>query len=163
VSVLAVTADVGGFSLRHLGRALGLVDLALVAGAALYLVAAVRSWTAAGDDRAVANDTAPSAVGGLIGVAATAASVLMAATGVVLGLGAGSTPISAQASSQLTLTAVWLVLSLIAGTLSASYVLTHIHHRESVAENPYVVGCATAQLVALVGGGVFFTVSLFLL
>jgi hypothetical protein len=156
-------ADEPRFSFCSLGLWLGIIDVCMVLLAVAYTVLATRSWIRPKAERAKASDRSVAAVGSAIAISATGASVLMAAVGVLLGLGGGEQRLADQAHSQLVLTAVWLVSSLVCASLCSSYVITHIHEAKSIAEHPLVIGCATVQLVTLVFGGLFFVIGLFLL
>jgi hypothetical protein len=128
-----------------------------------YTAAALNTWKGGDAAPTVQGAAAVPAVSGFITTSATGASVLMAAVGVLLGLGGAEHPLSDRAFTQLALTGVWLIASLLAGAFSATYMLTHVHHKGSVAENRYVLGCAMAQLGTLMFGGVSFVIGLFLL
>lgn len=122
--------------------------------------AAAERAAAAGsvDERAMA----ASSVGSFVTLGIAAAAVLLTGAGVLLGVEGGATPLPHRVFSQLMLATGWLVASLIFGALSASYVINHIHHPGSVAENRLVNFFAAGQLWALVVGAIYFMLSIVL-
>jgi uncharacterized protein YneF (UPF0154 family) len=81
----------------------------------------------------------------------------------VLGLGRDARPLPADASTELTLAIGVLIASLVFGLVGGAYVLNHIHKPKSVAENPWVMACAAAQMTAMTVGAIGFMVALVLL
>ena len=130
------------------------------AAAADRASAAAERAAAAGsvDERAMA----ASSVGSFVTLGIAAAAVLLTGAGVLLGVEGGATPLPHRVFSQLVIATGWLVASLIFGALSASYVINHIHHPGSVAENRLVNFFGAGQLCALAVGAVYFMLSIVL-
>jgi hypothetical protein len=130
-----------------------------VAAADKASAAAERAATAASvDERAMA----ASSVGSFVTLGIAAAAVLLTGAGVLLGVEGGAAPLPHRVFSQLVLATGWLVASLIFGALSAAYVINHIHHAASVAENRLVNFFGAGQLCALVVGATCFMLSIVL-
>jgi hypothetical protein len=106
---------------------------------------------------------AAQSVGTFVTVSVAGASILIAASGVLLGIEPNKQVVPPEVFTQLSLGIVFLVVSLGAGAVAASYVLNHLHHDESVAQNALVEASAAAQLSGLVFGAICFTISVFLL
>jgi hypothetical protein len=139
------------------------LDVALPILFFLYTFLVYRSWTGNIPYRAPADREIGSyAVGTFITVAVAGASLLMTAVGVLLSLKPLGNPVPRDVFTELVVAALWLVVSLAAGAISASYVLNHLHFGQSVAEHPLVIAFASAQLLALIVGATLFVVSLFL-
>jgi hypothetical protein len=101
-------------------------------------------------------------VGTFITVSVAGAAILLAASGVLLGIEPNRQTVPPRVFTELSLGIVWLVLSLACGIVAASFVLNHLHHADSVAKHPLVETCAAAQLCALLFGGISFMISVFL-
>lgn len=152
------------FRLGSLATSTQIINATAVVIACVYAIVAYRSWQTKGPDRPDADlDRAVTAVGMFITVGVAGASVLATGTGVVLGVGGGKKPLPAAVTTELTLAMGALVLSLVFGVISASYVLTQLHQRTSVAESAPVIVCATIQMLSMAFGGLAFMLSLVLL
>lgn len=124
-----------------------------------------RAWkgrTRASDLSSEAKAMAMTAVGGFITVSVAGASILLAGTGVLIALEPGGSSVPADVFTDLGLTTIWLVLSLICGAVAAAYVINHVHQLHSVAEHPLVMAFSAAQFVALVLGAVYLVIAIFL-
>jgi hypothetical protein len=126
------------------------------------VAAAEKAVAAAGPNSADGRAMAASAIGSFVTLGVAAAAVLLTGAGVLLGVEGGATPLPRSVFTELVLATGWLVLSLVFGAISMSYVINHIHHSESVAENRLVVFFAAGQLAALVIGAVYFVLSIVL-
>ncbi len=152
------------FSWDSLPTSVQIIDIVVWVGGIAYTLAALRAWLTLGAtemldaERAIAVN----AVGTFITINVAAASVLLAGVGVLIGLGFGNEPVPQDVFTELTLAAVLLVISLFCGAVSAAYIVNHVHHSKSVAENFLVMTTSTAQFISTVGGGVFFVTAFFL-
>ena len=102
-------------------------------------------------------------VGTFITVCVAGASILLAASGVLLGIEPNKQVVPPEVFTQLSIGVVFLVVSLAFGAFAASYVLNHLHYDYSVAQHPLVEASATGQLYALVLGAFCFMISVFLI
>ena len=168
----------GLFSLGSLPWWAWVLDLAILAVVVVYVVGTWLSWrtdpvraaTLAGGTPARATRTledmarAVASMGNFRSVNVAGASLLLAAIGVLLGFHSSCQSTPHSAFTQLTIGAIWLVSSLLAGVISGGYELNHIHVTgRSIAENPLVMTAASGQMGALLAGGALFVSSLFLL
>lgn len=145
--------------------ALRIVTVVLAVSFALYIFLVYGAWK---DNAAKTNLEAEeqtrgvTAVAGFITVGVAAASILLAATGVLLAFEPSQSQISTKVFSDLVIATVWLVVSLICGVFAAAWIVNHVHHKTSVAEHPLVMAASSGQFVALVLGSIYFVVAFFL-
>lgn len=152
------------FDWLSLPRAVQALDAFLVVFFFLYITGSCLAWRARNRTEIENHERnlAAASVGTFITVSVAGAAILLTGTGVVLGLKPGDNAVPQDVFTQLVLATVWLVWSLFCGVVAASYVLNHIHRKQSVAEEPLVMTFATAQLTALWIGGVMLVIGLFL-
>jgi hypothetical protein len=129
----------------------------------LYVICAYGEWGKRNNSRnAEERALGVSAVSGFITVGIASASILLAATGVLLAFEPGHSRIPTKAFTDLAIATVWLVISLISGAFAAAWTVNHVHHQKSVAEHPLVMTASSAQFIALILGAVYFVVAVFL-
>lgn len=152
------------FDLEVLPTAAGIFDVAVFALAVFYVAFASLAWASRNADSIEdpERELAVSAVGTFITVNIASSSVLLVGVSALIGLGFGSEPVTPTVFTQLTLASLWLVASLSFGAISAGYIVNHVHHAKSVAENSLVMTTATGQMISNVCGGIFLATAFFL-
>lgn len=152
------------FSWGSLPAAVKGLDIGIAVLVVVYTIAANFAWGA--QARRAMGDSerglAVSAIGNFATINVAAAAIILAGVGVLAGLESDPPTDAKGVFTQLSLAAIWLATSLFFGALTAAYVVNHVHRAESVAESPWVMTCAVAQLVSVVSGAIFLVIALFL-
>jgi uncharacterized membrane protein YsdA (DUF1294 family) len=159
------SAESPAFDWSSIPCALRIVTVVLALLFALYIFLVYKAWkdNAAKTDLVAEEKTrGVTAVAGFITVGVAAASILLAATGVLLAFEPSQSHISTKVFSDLVIATVWLVVSLIFGVCAAAWIVNHVHHKTSVAEHPLVMAASSGQFVALILGSIYFVVAFFL-
>jgi hypothetical protein len=159
------SAESPAFDWSSIPCALRIVTVALALLFALYIYLVYKAWkgnTAKPDLVAEEKTRGVTAVAGFITVGVAAASILLAAAGVLLAFEPSQSHISTKVFSDLVIATVWLVISLIFGVFAAAWIVNHVHHRASVAEHPLVMAASSGQFVALIVGSIYFVIAFFL-
>jgi hypothetical protein len=142
------------------------VDIFIALCALTYTAGAFGAWSHRSKEQR--NDPAErnlaiSAIGSFLTLNTTANSILLAGVGVLSRLPTTSGTVSKELFTQLLLAGFCFLASLVFGAMAAAYVINHVHHKTSVAENAYVMGFSVAQFGSTVGGASYLTIALFLL
>jgi uncharacterized membrane protein YsdA (DUF1294 family) len=159
------SAEYAAFDWSSIPCALQIVTVVLALLFVLYMLLVHKAWkdnAAKGGLEAEEKTLGVTAVAGFITIGVAAASILLAASGVLLALEPSQSHISTKVFSDLVIATVWLVISLIFGVIAAAWIVNHVHHKTSVAEHPLVMAASSGQFVALILGSIYFVVAFFL-
>jgi mannitol-specific phosphotransferase system IIBC component len=102
------------------------------------------------------------AIGRSLAIFTTSSSILLTAVGLISKLNFPTGSIPNEIFTQLIIAGFFFLLSIVFGVISSTYILNHVHHKQSVVENFHVMGFAITQFGFTIAGSCFLLITFFL-